>query len=171
MGRLALMAVAAFGLISFTACLLAMRFDLTAAFFLTPFRIFEFACGAALVWAKTPGRLSSDIAYTTGGLAILYAILQFDAGTSFPGWHAALPTLGTAMMIYGGRNAVAALPLKTAPALLIGRASYSIYPCTGPLSSSGSMQPGATSTRSRVSPPSLYLYCLAICFMGSSSVH
>ncbi|WP_192244298.1 acyltransferase family protein [Mesorhizobium silamurunense] len=127
MGRLALMAVAAFGLISFTACLLAMRFDLTAAFFLTPFRIFEFACGAALVWAKTPGRLSSDIAYTTGGLAILYAILQFDAGTSFPGWHAALPTLGTAMMIYGGRNAVAALPLKTAPALLIGRASYSIY--------------------------------------------
>ncbi|NGO54236.1 acyltransferase family protein [Allomesorhizobium camelthorni] len=126
-GRLALLAVAVLGLISFTACLLAMRFDLTAAFFLTPFRIFEFACGAALVWAKTPRRLSSDIAYTTGGLAVLYAVLQFDAGTSFPGWHAALPTLGAAMMIYGGRKAVAALPFKTAPAQLLGRASYSIY--------------------------------------------
>jgi hypothetical protein len=61
-----------------------------------------------------------------GGIAA--AVFWYDHATPFPGVAAALPVLGTAMVIVGGSSRVAASRvLSLAPVNAIGRASYGWY--------------------------------------------
>nr|WP_269326953.1 acyltransferase family protein [Kineosporia mesophila] len=75
----------------------------------------------------TPQGAPVTAALRWGGLgAIAYAGVTFDSSTPFPGWHAAIPVLGTMAVIVAGRTGsgrVLSLPLLQ----FIGARSYSIY--------------------------------------------
>lgn len=111
---------------------LAVRSHPSAAFYLTPFRVFEFACGALLV--DLEGRIGSEkraalrSAMTAAGLAgVGYAVFAFDADTPFPGVAALVPAISTAFIIAAGPSAIARAALANPVFVYLGRASYSIY--------------------------------------------
>ena len=58
--------------------------DPSAVFYLTPFRVFEFAIGALLIWAPMLRRTAAELATLAGLAMIAYAVLQFD-GKGFSG--------------------------------------------------------------------------------------
>ena len=66
-----------------------------------------------------------------GGLAaIVVAVARYDVSTVWPGWAAAVPVLGTALVIAAGMDSRTSLPsriLSTRPMQAVGRYSYSIY--------------------------------------------
>ena len=104
------------------------------AFFQLPPRAWEFGLGALLaIAAPTVAKLRGRLAVVTvwtGVAAIAVAALTFDGRTPFPGYTAALPALGTALVIAGGTNRPAGGLERIAswgPIAWIGAASYSIY--------------------------------------------
>ncbi len=118
-----------FGL-SFAACVWTTAHETQAAFYLTPFRAWEFALGgllalrgAALVSAGWGAGLVAG-----GLLAILAASAGFGPATSFPGAWALLPVLGATAVIAGGS---VASPLRSLlasrPFVRVGQLSYSWY--------------------------------------------
>lgn len=141
-GRVTRAQVAAVGAVSaasFAACVLATRrhlgiaaIDETFAFYLAPFRFWQFGVGAIL--AMVAHRLPSSRALAEGagwvGLALVgWSAATFAADASFPGWIAAVPTLGTALAIVGGTGSrgSASRLLARGPATWVGDRSYSWY--------------------------------------------
>lgn len=105
-----------------------------AAFFLLPTRAWELLLGAlvALCLGRATHRQVplgwSNLAAMIGLLAVAYAIYSFDAQTTFPGFHALVPTLGAALMIMGARPETLVGRLLGHPAMVsIGLISYSTY--------------------------------------------
>lgn len=103
--------------------------DSAAAYFVTTTRAWEFGIGALLALLGQ-GRLHKvpPVVGWVGLAAILYAAWEFTGATAFPGYAAALPTVGGALVLATMRhdrvwNAVA----DSRPVQLIGDASYSIY--------------------------------------------
>ena len=72
----------------------------SAAFFLTPFRIYEFAIGAmlAISGVQARGQVLSNTTSMVGVLIIFYAASIFSDETPFPGFTALAPTLGAALI-------------------------------------------------------------------------
>jgi len=123
----AIIAVAVTGVLVAEICL---QFASEAAFFLLPFRISEFAIGAALVWISPDtirSRSLREVGFVAGIVAIALSVLLFDSMTRFPGANALLPCLGTALCIYFCQSFAARLLLGNPPAVTIGRISYSLY--------------------------------------------
>ncbi|MGH6616010.1 acyltransferase family protein [Sphingomonas sp.] len=104
------------------------------AFYLTPFRGWEFAIGAMLSLAlrgDNPRWHHGATAQSLIGLALIgVSLWAFDHENPFPGWIALLPTLGAAALLAAGAiaptNPVARL-LATPPAVYIGKLSYGWY--------------------------------------------
>ncbi len=115
------------------------------AFFLLPTRAWELGVGALIALAAvarsargpqvTGTRAPHLIRMALGWLgltAIVAAMLLFDEGTPFPGTAAALPVVGTALVLvaganpHGGRGDVASL-LGVRPLQFLGAVSYSLY--------------------------------------------
>lgn len=104
------------------------------AFYLTPFRGWEFAIGAMLSLAlrgDNPRWHHGATALSLIGLALIgISLWAFDHGTPFPGWIALLPTLGAAALLAAGAiapaNPIARL-LARRPAVYIGKLSYGWY--------------------------------------------
>ena len=100
------------------------------AFYLLPFRAFEFALGAVLVWLN-PHRMKSAIwgeLWVAAGLGMLgYSIVSFSGETPFPGLNALIPCVGTALIIYGGESRFLSRLLSNPIAVGIGLISYSLY--------------------------------------------
>ncbi len=120
-------------LLSFAACAWLTRSHQSQAFFLTPFRAWEFAAGGAVVlllqWRRVPNFGARAIALL-GLAAIIASIAMFDARMAFPGWIALAPVLGSAALIYGCELDSAGLIAKLLalrPMVLIGLISYSLY--------------------------------------------
>lgn len=114
--------------------------DPSAAFYLLPFRIFEFALGALIIpasrwrWLRdTAGRWHGADALVLLGLATIAAsVAMFDAKTAFPGWVVIWPALGAALVLLAGSIApVVRGPgrylLQNPLCLWLGRVSYSMY--------------------------------------------
>jgi len=99
------------------------------AFFSLPARAWEFAIGglAAFVIPSRNQRWWPVVGWF--GLAIvLGSIAVLDEATRFPGPSAAVPVIGTALvLISGGRSSGPGLLLAAAPLQWIGRHSYGIY--------------------------------------------
>ncbi|WP_339133707.1 MAG: acyltransferase family protein [Candidatus Electrothrix sp. GW3-4] len=110
--------------------------DPTGAFFLTPFRIIEFAFGAGLVWLidrQPKKKLLLEPLQLAALLLILYSFFSFTKHTSFPGLSALIPCLGAALAIYSGQARFLGYLLRNRLAVGIGLISYSLYLVHWPL--------------------------------------
>lgn len=109
-------------------------------FFLLPTRAWELLVGAALAslqhgrvgpaalsWLALWPRLRPALAWA-GAALIAAAFALLDKHAPFPGWWALLPTLGTAMLLAGGRTAWFNRRVLSHPLLVFyGSISYPLY--------------------------------------------
>ncbi len=113
--------------------------DPGAAYFVTPTRIWELAVGglAAVGFASLPRALDTGGAAVCRaalgwvGLALIgFAVFRYDGNTPFPSWTAAVPVVGTALVIAVHGNNRWWSPgglLALRPAQWLGDISYSVY--------------------------------------------
>lgn len=124
------------GLVSLVAAQKWLTIDASAAFFLLPFRVVEFAFGALLVWLiefRTKKNLPHEIILALGLLLIFYSIVFFNKQTPFPGVNALIPCLGTALAIYSGNCRFLGRLLTNKAMVFVGLISYSLYLCHWPI--------------------------------------
>jgi peptidoglycan/LPS O-acetylase OafA/YrhL len=110
--------------------------DPSGAFFLTPFRLAEFACGAALVWLpRLPpeNNLLLELLLAIAFFCIGWGVFTFSKSTAFPGLHALVPCLGAALAVYGGQARFLGWLLRNPLAVGVGLISYSLYLVHWPL--------------------------------------
>jgi peptidoglycan/LPS O-acetylase OafA/YrhL len=125
-------------MVSFATSVAEVRNFPSAAFYLLPSRTWQLLVGAlaSLVAGRWPtvdgkgslGPIASE-AVSWGGMAmIVLALFMFDERTPFPGLNAALPTLGTALVLIGAsdRTSVGRM-LSWRPLVGLGLISYSAY--------------------------------------------
>ncbi|MBS1699656.1 MAG: acyltransferase, partial [Actinobacteria bacterium] len=105
-----------------------------ATFFLLPTRAWELLLGSLTAFHlanESRQQLSlaqNNILAGTGLIAVAYAVFCFDPKTTFPGFHALVPTVGTALMIISARPDTWTGKLLCQPAIVsMGLISYSTY--------------------------------------------
>ena len=116
--------------LSFVACVWMTGIDQSTAFYLMPFRAWEFLIGALLAVGLFKAPESKQTATFAGiaGLALLIATFAiFDDLTVFPGAAALIPCLGTALLIWAGKDVLTGRILSVAPMQFVGKISYSVY--------------------------------------------
>ena len=116
--------------VSFLLCVFCTSLFPTAAFYLTPFRAWEFFGGSMIAMDMMPtARSSAEREILAGaGLALIgIAIKQLTTYSSFPGSSALLPVAGTALIIAYGENTLVGRMLSLRPLAFIGLISYSLY--------------------------------------------
>lgn len=107
----------------------------SAAFYLTPFRMFAFGAGAILAvtgW-QAGNVVIANVASLAGLLVIFYVANTLPETAPFPGINSAIPAFAAALMIYAGPTAVMNRALALAPIRYIGQISYSVYLLHWPL--------------------------------------
>ena len=109
--------------------------DRPTAFFLMPFRVFEFALGAAIVWVPSLRlRAAMQEMSLLAGLALIgVAVLTFDKYVRFPGLAALVPCAGAALAIVSGEARLIGLALRNPVCVGLGLISYSLYLVHWPL--------------------------------------
>jgi len=113
-----------------------LQVDAAAAFFLTPFRIHEFALGGLVVLLeklRPQPRGVVEATFLLGLAAILAGVLLFQERTPFPGYAVLLPAAGTALVIHASAQARTATFLASRPFVAVGLMSYSLYLVHWPL--------------------------------------
>ncbi len=122
------------GLLSLIATEIWLPVDASAAFFLAPFRITEFAIGALMVWVlrlpkarAAAGGPAGEIATVAGLALIAWPVFAYDAQTVFPGLAALPPCVGTALVLFGGTARWTGVILRNRLAVGLGLISYSLY--------------------------------------------
>ncbi|HEY1380945.1 MAG TPA: acyltransferase family protein [Gemmataceae bacterium] len=138
---------------SFGLSVYGMRGHADATFYLLPTRAWELFAGCLLAFlpAARPGRpaLRKELLAGAGLALILVPCFLYDEKTPFPGLGALPPVVGTALLIWVGRDASARLPLVNRglarnPFVFVGLISYSLYLWHWPLFAfawSASVQP------------------------------
>jgi peptidoglycan/LPS O-acetylase OafA/YrhL len=120
---------------SLLGAFLVGRTDPSAAFFLMPFRIFEFGCGALVLFVDGD-RLSRAAreALSTLGLLFIAAGAMFLRPTT-PNLEVMVlvPCLGAAATILAGQNTITVRCLSRPIVASIGTISYSLYLCHWPI--------------------------------------
>ena len=101
------------------------------AFFALPARAWQLGLGAllALAWARVErvdGRLRTG-AQLVGLAAVAVAVVGLSSATAWPGWWAALPTVGTLLILVGPPVGATTGGLGWAPLTWVGVRSYSWY--------------------------------------------
>lgn len=105
------------------------------AFYLMPFRVFEFCIGALVAFrASAANSPSATPAHLRTGLSLfavaflIYAILRFDASVVFPYWNALAVATATGMIIHLGSGSWLLERLLANRAMVyVGTISYSLY--------------------------------------------
>jgi peptidoglycan/LPS O-acetylase OafA/YrhL len=125
------LAIAVSGIASFVAGLFfTSPDDLSTLFYMTPFRIFEFAIGGLLYferWAIPLGEKALRLAILVCVGVIAACTFVYDDKMVFPAWNALLPCGAAAGFILFGKRASFPFLFHSRPLLMIGRLSYSIY--------------------------------------------
>ena len=102
------------------------------AYFVTPARVWELLLGGFIAFLPTLKNYDLRLILPWLGLGMIsYALYVWD-GNNFPGWHALVPTLGTALIIYAGGLANESKwsfenVLRFRPIQWLGNISYSLY--------------------------------------------
>lgn len=120
----------ALGVASLLAAKLMNAHAPSATFFLMPFRVYEFAIGAALAMipaADTIANRYREPLTLTGIALILYSVLFFDKTTPFPDIYALIPCIGAACLIAGGTASFSGWLLRNPVSVFLGKISYSLY--------------------------------------------
>lgn len=125
-------AMAALLIASFVANIVASRHAPAADFYLAPYRAWEFLAGSLLAcwdarWAQAAPQPSRDWTSLLGA-ALVAASLVAMTPASYPGWQAAMPVLGSCLLIAAGpAGLVNRLVLAHPFAVWIGLVSYPLY--------------------------------------------
>lgn len=99
-------------------------------FFLTHYRVFEFAIGAVgcFVIKKVPSsRRLHELMMATGLVLIAWSIYSLKEGMVFPYTNALLPCLGAFLVIASGSSRGAGWLLSNTATVWMGKISYSLY--------------------------------------------
>jgi peptidoglycan/LPS O-acetylase OafA/YrhL len=107
-----------------------LKFDADGAFYLAPFRAFEFAIGALMVWVvqlQPKNSLANEGLALAGLVLVAYPMIVYTGGTSFPGTAALLVCIGAALLIHSGASKYVGRVLDNRVAVGIGLISYSLY--------------------------------------------
>ena len=101
------------------------------AFFLLPFRYWEFAVGGALAWLGRERPVPTPVTHAApvfGAILIVFSAVSFDGLTDFPGPAALIPVLGTSLIIAAGpQGGVIERVLCSRGMGWVGDRSYSLY--------------------------------------------
>jgi peptidoglycan/LPS O-acetylase OafA/YrhL len=137
--------------VSFAANLFMAGRSVSADFFLTPFRAWEFLAGGILAWIHDKHGQSSDRSWLgeaaswTGGLLLAGGMAWITDREPYPGWRAVVPVAGTLLVIAAGRAAsFNRWVLSLAPVVWVGLISYPLYLFHWPLISFVHIIKGAT---------------------------
>ncbi|MEW6989410.1 acyltransferase family protein [Colwelliaceae bacterium 6441] len=153
------------------------QLDLSAAFYLFPFRIFQFSAGAlifAVLNAKYANKYIEKIAFSNclfiiGITLILYSSMAFDGDTKYPNVAVLLPTLGTLFLLLaggaGGKYSFSRIILTNSFSVWVGRISYSLYLVHWPIIVLYKYQTGTALTSFEK------VYLLIATFMGGALLH
>lgn len=99
-------------------------------YFLMPFRIFEFAIGAVMVWLvkyQPRNKYALEPLVVTGLAMIGYAVFTYTDRIVFPSFNALIPCVGAALIIYAGTARYSGKLLNNPLAVGLGLISYSLY--------------------------------------------
>jgi peptidoglycan/LPS O-acetylase OafA/YrhL len=127
-------------------CIWYATIDESAAFYLLPFRVFQFSVGAWLI--PLTAKLICDakkyptwmpvLAFWPGILCIAVSVIALGDNTIFPEWVILVPTTGAALLLLSGAlpgqiDATARALLQNPLSIWLGRVSYSMYLVHWPL--------------------------------------
>ena len=133
-GRKAAMAALALVFVVSLGANLALEPYQSTLFYLSPFRFFEFAIGAGLVFvpaARSNAAMEGALLAGLGMIACAY--WYFTEATLFPSYPALVPAVGAALAIWGGQARWSGLLLRNRAAVSVGLISYSLYLAHWPL--------------------------------------
>ena len=104
----------------------------SAAFYLTPFRAWELLLGVLVAYWPSPNlrsRWLRELGSFAGLLMLVVPVAVYDAQTPFPGIAAAVPCLGTGMLLILGQMGPSFIKsvLGNRVLVFIGLISYSLY--------------------------------------------
>lgn len=126
-------AIVVIGLVSLVYSIYITPRNPGLAYFATTTRAWELALGGALAvftgWERIPEHVRRFLGII-GLVMVVVAVITFSGETAFPGYAAALPTVGAALLIISGdsRSAWSVFSiLKSKPFQYIGDLSYSLY--------------------------------------------
>jgi SGNH domain (fused to AT3 domains) len=140
--------------------------DPIAAFYLPWSRGWELALGALIAYREVfwlealpyPSRRIANIGAGAGIALMLGAFLFLNEAQSFPGWLAAIPTLGSALVIANPNSFPGEVALGNRVAAFFGAISYPLYLWHWPLFAFARIWPGIIPT----APVLLALACVAV---------
>jgi hypothetical protein len=128
--------ITALGIVTVVSFVFCVAFTITnpaPAYFVTFGRMWQFGVGALIALVpmlRVRNAIVSFVLGWAGILLLLYVAFTFDAQTPFPGYMAALPTLGAAAVIAASNTDRWWYPtriLAIRPAQFVGDISYSLY--------------------------------------------
>ena len=121
-------------------CLLSFGYNIATvgpdpqgAFYLPLSRMWELLLGTLLAmgqgWLPAANRWVRECLCLAGLVMVLAAATRFTPTTTFPGWAAALPCIGSALLLWAGQGGPTwtTSALSTAPMRFFGLISYSLY--------------------------------------------
>jgi len=128
----------AIALISFLSLLGALyvgSMDSSAVFFLPPFRIFEFGCGALVIFLESVFLRVAlrEVLSGAGFLTILGSAIFFGYNMGSTGLEVCVPCVGAAMVITAGGETKTARMMRRSFLMGLGAISYSLYLCHWPI--------------------------------------
>ena len=130
LGRVWLVA-ALVGIASFVTLQIVQPDDPHLAFYMMPFRAFEFIIGASLIRVEERFRQTPDWLHTVVGCigAIILAVcfVQLNSESRWPGHWSLAVALATGMLILAGMGRVWQAILSFRPLQFFGQISYSLY--------------------------------------------
>lgn len=131
--RIVVVTLAIVSVASFVFCVVFTLTNPAPAYFVTFGRMWQFGVGAMIALVpllRIRGAVWSFVLGWAGVAALVYAAFRFDSQTPFPGYAAALPTLGAAAVIMASNHDRWWFPtrvLSIRPAQFTGDISYSLY--------------------------------------------
>jgi peptidoglycan/LPS O-acetylase OafA/YrhL len=140
--------------VSFAYCVVLTPIDPIGAFYLPWTRAWELALGALLAYREVfllrqwpyPSRRVADIGAALGVLLIFGGYLYLSESEPFPGWRAAIPTAGCALVIAHPRSLAGEVVLGNRFAAFFGLISYPLYLWHWPLFAFAHIWPGVLPT-------------------------